>query len=82
MRQQGARPQEVTWEDATKIFKAYPNAHLEDKVLNLAGGIVIPMEEGDCKYSSRVILYFLFLVFGLMPIQGHIVIICGCGEIE
>ena len=58
VRQQRARPQEVlvlgegseefevTWKDATKIFKAYPNAHLEDKVLNSIGGIVIPMEEG------------------------------------
>ena len=57
VRQQGARPQEVlvlwegsdkseaTWENALKFFKAYPNTHLEDKVLKLARGIVIPTEE-------------------------------------
>ena len=54
IRQQGTKPREVlvlwegldeseaTWEDATKLFKTFPNRHLEDKVLNWVGGIVTP----------------------------------------
>lgn len=33
----GLDANEATWEDATKLFKAFPNAHLEDKVHLLAG---------------------------------------------
>ena len=36
------RETEATWEDVTKFFATYPNAHLEDKVLKLAGSIVTP----------------------------------------
>ena len=33
---------EATWEDTSKFFATFPFAHLEDKVLNLAGSIVTP----------------------------------------
>ena len=37
---EGLHAFEATWEDVTKVFTAFPNTQLEDKVLNWAGGIV------------------------------------------
>lgn len=39
---EGLDASKETWEDATKFFTAFPNTHLEDKVLNWVGGIVKP----------------------------------------
>lgn len=50
----GSEESEATRESTTENFKADSKAHLEDKVLNLAGGIVTPMEEGTV--NTHVVL--------------------------
>ena len=39
---EGRDETEATWEDAKRFLATFPDAHLEDKVLNLAGSIVTP----------------------------------------
>ena len=50
---EGRDKMEATWEDATKLFAIYPNAHLEDKVLKLVGNIVTPTVPTTLKTYQR-----------------------------